>query len=44
LRYNYYREENDMADEIVWEKSLGSALKLAEGENKHVLVDFFSPR
>jgi hypothetical protein len=33
-----------MEEGIVWEKSLSSALKRAEDEEKMVLVDFTSPR
>jgi hypothetical protein len=32
-----------MANTIQWEKDLGTALKRARTENKHVLLDFFNP-
>jgi hypothetical protein len=36
-------EVYQMAEEIVWEKSLSKALESAGKENKLVLGDFFSP-
>ena len=36
-------KEEQMSEEIRWEKDLNEALNIARGQNKPVLLDFFNP-